>query len=635
MERNYAEVLVDLPSFSTQKIFYYSIPESFKNKISFGSYVTVPFGKRKLKGFVVGFKEEVEIKEIREILELIEENLFSEEIFELAKWVSSYYFSPINEVLHCIIPPVLKKKDFSEEVKKIENKEVNLNDTQIFIFENIIKEIEKNSKKIFLLHFKERKEIYLKLIEYIKSGVIFLVPEIYLIEKWEKILRENFGNIGVLHSELSKSERLREWAKIKRGDTKIVLGTRLAIFAPLFPKLIIVEEEENPSYKQIHTPRYNARDVAIKRAKQEKAILIMGTSAASLEAYHMQEKILFTLREKRKQQIKIVNMKKEREAGNKGIISNFMAEEIKKNFIEGKKIFLFLNRRGYSRSVVCSECGEVIKCPNCLIPLSYHITQFFFMCHYCNFKKDALSTCPGCGGIFLKYRGTGIQKLEEEVKKIVNSGKIFRIDRDTLLKKNPDRTILEKADIILGTVAAVKFLPLEKISLVGIINPDISLNLIDFRSAEKTYQILTNLITKLEENTEVIIQTFSPSHYVIEAIKYNDYLIFYKKELKERERLNYPPFSHIVSITSSHPKEEKSRMICEKLKNIFSRFKNIEILGPAPSQIFCFKKKFRYQIILKVKNEEDVLKMLESILNNLKTSEIKNLTVDVDPLEIF
>lgn len=645
MGKKYAEVSIDLPTLSIHQTFYYLIPENLKEKIKIGSYVIVPFGERKLKGFVVGFEEKIELENAKEIIEVIEEHLFSEKILTLAKWTSLYYFSPLTEVLHCILPPPLKKKSYptkEEEItrKEIKKSEFNLNKEQLFLIENIKKEVENNAHKIFLIQGEKnyRISIYLKLIEYItnqKKSVIILVPEISLVKNWKEILNENFDNVGILHSELSKRERNKEWEKIKNGKTEIVIGTRLAVFAPVYSTgLIIVEEEQDNSYKQISTPRYNARDVAIKRAKEENAVLILGTSTPSLESYYLLEKILFTFKREKFLNIKIIDMKKEKEEGNRGIFSRILIEEMKKFFMEGDKIFLFLNRRGYSRSVVCSECGEVMKCPNCLIPLSYHITQFFFLCHYCNFKLDKISTCPKCKGIFLKYKGIGIQKIEEEIKKIINSAKILRIDSDTILKKNLDKINFKDANIILGTSMSIKDIYLKDISLIGIINADISLHFLDFRAGEKTYQLLSSLINKTGDKTDVVIQTFYPKHYVMEAIKHNDYLKFYQKEIEARYELNYPPFSHLINITCSNEKEEKCKILAEKLKKIFSIFENIEILGPTHSPIFYLKKKFRYQIFLKIKDKEKIISILKEIPKNLKQSELKNLIVDVDPLEI-
>jgi primosomal protein N' (replication factor Y) len=275
----------------------------------------------------------------------------------------------------------------------------------------------------------------------------------------------------------------------------------------------------------------------------------------------------------------------------------------------------------------------VIKCPNCGIPLSYHLTQISFLCHYCNFKSPAVSSCPNCKGVFLKYKGIGIQRVEEEIKKIINSEKILRIDSDSISDKNFSEIKFEEINIILGTTLSLKSLPFNELSLVGVINPDISLSLLDFRSAEKTYQLLSNLINKLGNRTEVVIQTYFPNHYVIEAIKFNDYLKFYKKEIKIREELNYPPFSHLINIMCLNEDEEYCKNLANKLKEIFLKFKKIEILGPA--NFPYFKKKFRYQILLKIKDEETVINSLKEIQKNLKYSEFKNIIVDVDPAEIF
>mgnify|MGYP005769685265 CR=1 FL=1 len=414
-------------------------------------------------------------------------------------------------------------------------------------------------------------EIYLRLIEEVlKKGksAIVLVPEISLTPQMVDRFLARFGeNIAVLHSKLSIGERYDEWNRILKDEAKIVIGARSAIFAPVKKiGIIIIDEEHDMSYKSDMTPRYNAKDLAKYIAKSNNCPLVLGSATPDIVTFweSEQEKInRFTLRkragEAKLPEIEMVDLRQELANGNKSMISSRLKEEIEKNINNKKQTMLFLNRRGYSTFIMCRDCGYTAKCQNCNISLTYHKFENKLKCHYCGFEMNSLAECPECKSKNIKYFGTGTQKLEDEVKKIFPGVTTIRMDIDTVTKKNSHEEILNKfrnenINILIGTQMIVKGHHFPNVTLVGVIAADSSLNIDDFRGAERTFQTIVQAAGRAgreKEDGRVIIQTYNPDSYAITYAKDQDYYSFYNTEVNLRKVLKYPPFCDIILIRFS------------------------------------------------------------------------------------
>ncbi len=412
-------------------------------------------------------------------------------------------------------------------------------------------------------------QLIAKVLEKGKTAVV-LVPEISLTPQMVDRFLARFGeNIAILHSKLSLGERYDEWQKIKKGQVKIVIGARSAIFAPVEKLgIIIIDEEHDMSYKSDTTPRYNAKDLAKYIAEKHQCPLVLGSATPDMETYYeakeTQKCHLYTLTKRANQAslppIHVVDLRQELASGNKSMLSFKLQEEIQKNLDQQKQTILFLNRRGYSTFLMCRDCGYVFKCKNCNISLTYHKAEQKLKCHYCGFESNTPSTCQECGSTKIKYFGTGTQKLEEEVQKLFPNASTIRMDIDTVTKKNSHEEILhkfkeEKIDILIGTQMVVKGHHFPNVTLVGAIAADGILNIEDYRAPERTFQTLVQVAGRSgrEEPGRVIIQTYNPDNYAIIHSQSQNYEAFYKTEIVLRKMLKYPPFCDIILIKFQGP----------------------------------------------------------------------------------
>ncbi len=392
-----------------------------------------------------------------------------------------------------------------------------------------------------------------------------LVPEISLTPQMVDRFLARFGEqIAVLHSKLSIGERYDEWQKIQKGEVKIVIGARSAIFAPLQNLgIIMIDEEHDASYKSETTPRYHAKELAGYLAKKNSCPLVLGSATPDLESYYeakeTEKSNLYCLTKRANEaklpQIQVIDLRQELALGNKSMLSSQLQEEIQKNLEAKKQTILFLNRRGYSTFLMCRDCGYVFKCKNCNISLTYHKFENQLKCHYCGLEENVPHNCPECGSEKVKYFGTGTQKLEEEVHHLFPNGTTIRMDNDTVTKKNSHEEILnqfknEKIDILIGTQMVVKGHHFPNVTLVGVVAADGILNLEDFRAPERTFQTLVQVAGRAgrEEAGRVIIQTYNPEHYAIIHSQNQNYEDFVKTEIPLRKLLKYPPFCDIILI---------------------------------------------------------------------------------------
>ena len=486
-----------------------------------------------------------------------------------------------------------------------------------------------------------------------------LVPEISLTPQTVDRFISRFGEdkIAVLHSKLSIGERYDQWNKIKKGQAKIVIGARSAIFAPIDNLgLIVIDEEHDSSYKSETTPKYNAKEVATYIAKQNNICLVLGSATPDIETYYKAQKQEVELLELKHRannsslpDVEIVDLREEMLSGNKSMISKKLYNEIEKNIQNKKQTILFLNRRGFSTFVMCRDCGYTVKCKNCDITLTYHSNTNKLKCHYCGYETNAVTICPECKSHNIRYFGTGTQKLEQEVHKLFPNASTIRMDVDTVTKKNSHEEILNKfknenIDILIGTQMVVKGHHFPNVTLVGVIAADGSLNIDDYRANERTFQILTQVAGRAgRENLEgkVIIQTYNPDNFSIEFSKQQNYDLFYNTEIELRKQLNYPPFCDIIVFGFSGTIEKEVIELSKFMQNILKR--NLEAYGisvfkPMPAPIDKINTKFRWRIIAKGQVSDDSIiiinKSLKKIyeLNKFKNT---NISVDINPNNMY
>lgn len=573
-------------------------------------------------------KKEVERKEIycKELKDLIDENVVlvkSEEVLRNINYI------------------------------KEEKKDIELTKNQNRCFEEI-KNSDNNKILLYGVTGSGKTEIYIKLIKDClnrNKRAIMLVPEISLTPQIVSKFKSEFDNqVAVLHSALSEGEKYDEYRRIVRKEVKIVIGARSAIFAPLSNiGIIIIDECGSSSFKQDVNPKYNAIDIAFKRAETHNAKVLMGSATPLLEQYARAEKGVFklvSLTERVNEKlptIKTVDMNKETKRRN-FIISNELKVKIANCLNKKEQVILLLNRRGYSTFMSCSSCGYVWKCPNCDISLIYHRTSNNLRCHYCGYSIPMSKICPNCKEEAIKDLGMGTEKLESIIKEMFPGVRTIRMDLDTTTKKGSHQKIIEsfknyEYDILIGTQMISKGLNFKRVTLVGVINADASLNIPDFRSGERTFELLMQTggrTGRYDLDGEVIIQTYNPDNYVYECVKKQNYVNFYKKEMEIRRKLKYPPYFYMISIKIISKEYEIAKNESNKVKNFLSKnlSNNFIILGPSTASIFKLKNNYYFQIIIKYKREENILEVL-SKLNSIYVGNKVKLDININPLNII
>lgn len=481
---------------------------------------------------------------------------------------------------------------------------------------------------------------------------IMLVPEISLTPQMVNRFIARFGDcISVLHSKLMLGERYDQWQKIREGKSKVLIGARSAIFAPMQNLgIVIIDEEHDTSYKSDSTPRYNAKEIARYICKNNNIPLMLGSATPDIDTFYKAKKEKIELLKLNKRannselpKVKVIDLKQELALGNKSMISEELKLKIEENLKNKAQTILFLNRRGYSTFVMCRECGFTAKCKNCNISLTYHMAESKLKCHYCGYETKVFNICPICGSKKVKYFGTGTQKLEAEIKNMFPNATTIRMDIDTVTKKNSHEEILdrfknENIDILIGTQMVVKGHHFPNVTLVGVIAADGSLNIDDYRASERTFQILTQVEGRAgrgDKKGEVIVQTYNPDNFSIECAKEQDYDMFYESEIILRERLKYPPFNDIMMFSFTSNDEENIKKSAIKMYNILLKNTQgkLEIYKPMPSPINKIKNKYRWRIIAKCKFNNNVIDMVNKSLEEYyKYKTLKaSVTVDVNP----
>lgn len=662
MPHQYVEVITSLP---IDRAFQYRVPSGAEFPPEVGKRVHIPFRSAKRIGYIVKIEDSPAVESPRDLIDVIDESpVFTPDMIELASWIKDNYFCSWGEALEAMIPGALKRGKTSmtarieeERVEVIPTRPHLPNREQKKVLDDIMRCLEERKHEVFLLHGitgSGKTEIYLQAVERVVSrgaSAVILVPEISLTPQTvERFVSRFDRTVAVFHSRMLESARFAEWKRIKEGKARIVVGPRSAVFSPFAnPGIFIVDEEHEPSYKQEDSPRYHAREVAIERARMAGVPVILGSATPSLESYHKAlngeyrlVEITQRIKEKELPRVKLVDMRMELDTRTgKKVISSVMAGSLRNDVGKKQQALIFLNRRGYSTFVICRGCGYLLKCNRCDSPLVYHDTRKELMCHHCAHREQPVKICPSCGKDHLMYKGTGTQKVEGELKKILPGARIERMDSDTMSKRGAHDRVLagfkrHEIDVIVGTQMIAKGLDFPKVTMVGVVSADANLNLPDFRSGERTFNLITQVAGRAGRGDlggEVIVQTFTPDNYAIKLAAKHDYNAFYVRDIQSRRELGFPPFTHLVKLTIRSRKEENAIKFSESLAGLVKkRVPDIDMLGPVPSPMVKLRGYYRWNIIIKCHDRPAMVARLRGALRGFRKASGVFLSVDVDPM---
>lgn len=634
----YANLVIDNKSDQTDQLYTYGVKDDAK----IGSKVYVPFARsRNLReAYVVETDEHSGDglgKRLRYIEKVDDDVSLSEEMIRTALWMKKRYICRLIDAVNCFTPVGEKarrgqrKNPFAEEKGEPSSvKELTLQQAQIL--QRIGEAAKAKKHRRFLLHGvtgSGKTEIYIRAAQQVLEqgrNVIVLVPEIALtgqiIDRF--IGRFGSGKVAVLHSKLSLGERYDQWKKVRDGcdgDGQIVIGARSAVFAPLENiGLIVIDEEHETTYKSDHTPKYDTIEVALKRVqdKDNNGILLLGSATPSVVSYQRAQEGIYELLELTERynkvvlpEISIVDMREELKRGNRSIISSELCSKMKDTLEAGRQVILFLNRRGYSTFVSCRECGYVARCPGCGLSLTYHKAGGQAVCHYCGYHEPAPNKCPECGSKYIRYFGSGTEKLEEAVSDLFPEYAAERLDLDTVKRKGELARKLKafrsgKTQILIGTQIIAKGLDFRNVGLSGIVSADVSLNIPDFRSPERTFQLITQAAGRAgrgDSQGHVVIQTYSPEHYAVAFASQHDYKGFFETEKQLRAYMGYPPYSDLFQIVFTAKREDAAKdgaeSWYERIRGRMAREDQEMVFPPQQAYLGKIKDIYRYSMLIK------------------------------------
>ena len=696
-----------------------------------GARIIVPFGRKLLTGYIVALHEklpanipltEAEIKEAKSLVDRVP--VCTEEILQLALWVSEYYACPIGEVIKAALPPGMKPKlrrfvratDLQPE--KITDKQQSVLDTlkqhgtmplqelsaavvsalekkglvEIFdgavrrdplahstlpeaedhtltraqqsVLDQIVDQVKEETYSAFLLHGvtgSGKTEIYIRAMSAALArgrSAMMLVPEIALTPVFSRRLRSFFGEqVAIFHSSLQTGERFDEWARVKNGAARVVIGTRSAVFAPVQNLgLIVVDEEHESTYRQQESPYYNARDVAIVRAQKESATVVLGSATPSLESYHNArggKYKLLTLPERIAARpmaaATIIDMRNVFvRHGKPRVFSDELLEAIQETYERREQSIILLNRRGYSSFILCRSCGETVQCPNCDVTLTYHRSERVIVCHYCNHRKAVPRVCPSCGKKYIYYVGEGTEQIEEMLTQLFPSLRVARIDRDTTARRRVfEQTLSDfsagKIDTLVGTQMLAKGHDFPNVTLVGVVSVDAGLALPDFRSAERTFQLITQVAGRAgrgDRPGRVLIQTYHPYHYALRHACAQDFAGFYNEEIQYRQNHLYPPFVALATLLVHGPDLGRVRSDSLELRkqlDAANEGRKCRILGPAPAPLSRLKGEHRFQLLLKSRSRRSLREVADAALKSVSENgvNLRSVNLEIDPVSIM
>jgi primosomal protein N' (replication factor Y) len=636
----------------------YSIPPDME--ISPGTRVRVDLRNSRAVGIVHKLRDRAECsytKPVREVLDL--EPVINEDLLRTAEWMANYYLCSIGEALWTVVPKGVRRSD-----KQVENPEYlsfgdefELTSEQQGVFEILQRAVHGDRGEQFLLYGvtgSGKTEIYLRTIHEVVQrgrGAILLVPEISLTPQTVRYFSRRVGDeLALLHSRLTPAEKINEWHRILTGQKRIVIGARSAVFAPLQDiGIIIIDEEHETSYKSDETPRYSAKSIAFYRARQHNASLVLGSATPSIESYHHAKlrrlHLLHLPNRVLNQKLPRTSITDLRKVRGGTYISRPLIAAIEKRLEREEQVILFLNRRGFAPHVYCSSCGYVFRCSHCDITLTFHRQEKNLSCHYCGYGESPPDVCPNCGAETIAFSGFGTEKIEGVLNEQFPGAVTVRMDTDTIRKRTSMAQILNafakrQIDILIGTQIVSKGLHFPNVTLVGVLNADIPLNFPDFRSAERTFNLITQVSGRAgrsEKGGEVIIQTYNPAHYAIQTAKNQDYEEFFTREIKFRQALLYPPFCRIVRLVFRGPDPDRllasGRQAVEFIQGRTEDF--LSLLGPTMCPISRIKKNYRVHVILKLRDTAPVKPVLGDLQDKMRGEGDHYLEIDIDPMNML
>ena len=634
----FVNVVIDNKSNSTDIMYTYACDD---DSVKTGSKVYVPFARSKQlrEGYVTSsidditkIEEEVR-KKLKKVERIDQEVSLTEEMIRTAMWMKGRYLCRYIDAVKCFTPAGTraKRREIRNSImdKETDRQPVeNLTEEKQQAVYEIGDAITRGIHRRFLIHGvtgSGKTEVYIRSAEQaleMGRGVIILVPEISLTGQITERFLAAFGrnSVAILHSRLSSGERYDQWKRIRSGEVRIVIGARSAAFAPVENLgLVVVDEEHEATYKSDFTPKYDTTEVALKRLqdKDNNGVLVLGSATPSVVTYNRAEDGIFQLIKLTRRyndtalpQGEIVDMRRELKEGNSTVISRRLAEEMERQLEAGRQVMLMMNRRGYSTFVSCRECGYVAKCPNCGLSLVYH-KNGMMVCHYCGHEERAATACPECGSTFVRYFGSGTEKIEETVQGLFPGRAVDRVDLDSIKKKGELNRKLKRfergeTDILIGTQLIAKGLDFKNVGLVGIVSADVSLNIPDYRSPERAFQLITQAAGRAGRGSEpgkVIIQTYSPQHYAVTMAAAGDYEAFYRAENSFRKYMMYPPYSDIFQIVFTSASEEAARegatLWHRRLMELLPEEDRVNVFDPQQAYMSRVRDTYRYSLIIK------------------------------------
>ncbi len=634
----FVNVVIDNKSNSTDIMYTYACDD---DAVKTGSKVYVPFARSKQlrEGYVTSsidditkIGEEVR-KKLKKVERIDQEVSLTEEMIRTAMWMKGRYLCRYIDAVKCFTPAGTraKRREIRNSImdKETDRQPVeNLTEEQQQAVYEIGDAITRGIHRRFLIHGvtgSGKTEVYIRSAEQaleMGRGVIILVPEISLTGQITERFLAAFGrnSVAILHSRLSSGERYDQWKRIRSGEVRIVIGARSAAFAPVENLgLVVVDEEHEATYKSDFTPKYDTIEVALKRLqdKDNNGVLVLGSATPSVVTYNRAEDGIFELIKLTRRyndtalpRGEIVDMRRELKEGNSTVISRRLAEEMERQLEAGRQVMLMMNRRGYSTFVSCRECGYVAKCPNCGLSLVYH-KNGKMVCHYCGHEERAATACPECGSTFVRYFGSGTEKIEETVQGLFPGRAVDRVDLDSIKKKGELNRKLKsfergETDILIGTQLIAKGLDFKNVGLVGIVSADVSLNIPDYRSPERAFQLITQAAGRAGRGSEpgkVIIQTYSPQHYAVTMAAAGDYEAFYRAENSFRKYMMYPPYSDIFQIVFTSAEEEAARegatLWHRRLMELLPEEDRVNVFDPQQAYMSRIRDTYRYSLIIK------------------------------------
>ena len=674
--------LVDVAvPYPVDKLFTYRVPEALRGRVRPGSRVVVPFGRRRVTGYVIGAAapppSTVRVKEIAGCID--DEPLLTSELIDLARRISDYYVHPIGEVMRAVLPASIRGKarppaedgggDAADAAFPAEAECPELTPDQVRAFEDIRAALSAGRGGRFLLHGvtgSGKTEVYLRCIdEALRAGksALVLIPEIALMPQTTARFRRRFGDsVAVLHSRLSGAQRAAIWRAARAGETTVVIGARSAVFAPLRNLgIIVVDEEQDASYKQEEKPHYNAVTVAGFRAEREGAVLLLGSATPSLETYEGSRRGeigRLVLRSRpgglELPRVDIVDMR-ERD----GIVSEELLNAIEACLARREQAVVLINRRGHASFIQCRSCGWTDRCPNCSISLTFHSRGQRLLCHYCAHEEGVPEACPKCGGYRIMHRGVGTQRIEMELTNLMPGVRVIRMDLDTTAGRRGHLAVLERfargeRDILLGTQMVAKGHHYPNVTVVGVVSADRGLHFPDFRSAEKTFRLLFQAAGRTgrgEKGGRVVIQTYAPDHYIYQFLAKHDYDGFAEHELEMRRALGYPPAGRLVLFTVSSRSREQAERGAEAAAAAVSKRLAAEggawalptslgdgrgeVLGPTPALVEWLRGTYRIQILVKGRFDPPLAReLVHAAQESIGAARGAELQWDVDPMSL-